>query len=420
MQTNLATADQRRITAGLFTTESIFSAAFIASITLLAINATELGGSEAYAGVPSTIALLGRAMIAVPMGWLMDRTGRRPVVMLGYAFGMIGFLISGLSVGWLSFLLLCLGAGLAGVANGTSQQARFIASEVWPQSHRGRIIGYIVFAGTVGAIFGPLLVPVAANVAEQLGLVANAGPYYMAAGLSGLSLILAFVLLRPDPIVLSRAQDSRDQAASTTPPALERPLSEIFARPLVLLAVASMVIGQLVMTLIMVITPVHMTHGAHTTGEISLVIMAHTLGMFGLAPLTGWLIERLGTRPMMAYGALILIISSVMAPWADNVLTLAIALFLLGLGWNFCFVAGSTLLGSQLHASERGRVQGTNDMLVALASGTGSLVTGVIFAGGGMWAIGLTGLALTLLFAVTGIWLARRNFVALDGQSVAP
>ncbi|MBP8293176.1 MAG: MFS transporter [Caldilineaceae bacterium] len=420
MPVDLTPAIQRRITASLFTTESIFSAAFIASITLLAINATELGGSEAYAGVPSTIALLGRAMIAVPMGWLMDRTGRRPVVVLGYTFGMIGFFVSGLSVGWMSFLLLCLGAGLAGVANGTSQQARFIASEVWPQSHRGRIIGYIVFAGTVGAIFGPLLVPVAANLAEQAGLVANAGPYYLAAGLSALALILAFVLLRPDPILLSRVQDSRDQAASTEPPPLERPLSEIFARPMVRLAVASMVIGQLVMTLIMVITPVHMSHSAHTTGEISLVIMAHTLGMFGLAPLTGWLIERLGARPMMAYGALLLIISSVMAPWAASVLTLAIALFVLGLGWNFCFVAGSTLLGSQLHASERGRVQGTNDMLVALASGTGSLTTGVIFAGGGMWAIGLTGLALTLLFAVAGIWLARRSFVIQQGQGIAP
>ena len=144
--------------------------------------------------------------------------------------------------------------------------------------------------------------------------------------------------------------------------------------------------------------------------------MAHTLGMFGLAPLTGWLIEQFGSRLVMAYGAVILIISSVMAPWASNVLTLAIALFLLGLGWNFCFVAGSTLLGSQLHASERGRVQGINDMLIALASGTGSLATGAIFAAAGMWAIGFTGLALTLLFAVAGIWLARRTYSAQQGQ----
>ena len=412
MSVELTPRIQRRITASLFTTESIFSAAFIASITLLAVNATELSGSEAFAGVPSTIALLGRALIAVPMGWLMDRTGRRPVVMLGYAFGALGFLLSGLAVGWVSFLLLCLGAGLAGVANGTSQQARFIASEIWPQSQRGRIIGYIVFAGTAGAIFGPLLVPLAADAAAQAGLVANAGPYYLAAGFSALALLLAFLLLRPDPVLLSRVQDNRDQSASTAPPALERPLSSIFAQPLVRLAVASMVIGQLVMTLIMVITPVHMTHGDHTTGEISLVIMAHTLGMFGLAPVTGWLIERLGSRAMMAYGALLLIISSVMAPWAGSVFALAVALFLLGLGWNFCFVAGSTLLGGQLHASERGRVQGINDMLVALASGAGSLFTGAIFAAAGMWAIGFTGLGLTLLFAATGIWLARRHYAA--------
>ncbi len=124
--------------------------------------------------------------------------------------------------------------------------------------------------------------------------------------------------------------------------------------------------------MIMVITPVHMTHEQHTTGEISLVYMAHTLGMFGFAAVTGWLIDRLGMRVMMIYGALLLIASSIMAPVATNVLTLSIALFILGLGWNFCYVAGSTLLSGQLHYGERGRVQGTNDMLVAMASGTGS------------------------------------------------
>ena len=187
-----------------------------------------------------------------------------------------------------------------------------------------------------------------------------------------------------------------------------RPLRQIFARPLVQLAVASMVIGQLVMTLIMVITPVYMHHQAHTTGEISLVFMAHTLGMFGFATVTGWLIDRLGTRPMIAYGAALLAAASLLAPLAANVVTLAIALFILGLGWNFCFVAGSALLSGELYAGERGRVQGTNDMLVALASGTGSLSTGVIFATSGMIGIGAAGLALTLAFVALAMWLGRR------------
>ena len=150
-------------------TESLFSAAFLAAVTLLSINAAKLGGGDQYAGIPSTISLLGRAAIAIPIGVLMDRGGRRPALLLGYLFGALGFAVSAVSVGWSSFFLLCLGAGLAGVANGASQQARYIASEVWPSDSRARIIGLIVFAGTIGAIFGPLLVAQTGALAEQLG-----------------------------------------------------------------------------------------------------------------------------------------------------------------------------------------------------------------------------------------------------------
>ena len=181
------------------------------------------------------------------------------------------------------------------------------------------------------------------------------------------------------------------------------------------LAVASMVVGQLVMTLIMVITPVYMHHTAHTNGEISFVFMAHTLGMFGFAFLTGWLIGQLGARPMIAFGAAVLVVSSIMAAVAANLLTLAIALFLLGLGWSFCFVAGSALLTGALHPTERGRIQGANDMLVALASGAGSLSTGAIFASGGMIAIGAVGLGITLAFVALAAWLHQRRMANAIG-----
>ena len=397
---------QKRITGTLFSTESLFSAAYIASVTLLSINASQLGGGDALAGVPGTVALLGRAAIAMPMGWLMDRRGRRDAITLGYLFGVLGLLLGGLAVGWASFLFLCLGAGLAGMANGTSQQTRFVASEVWPQDHRARIIGFIVFAGTVGAICGPLLVAPAVAWATHAGLAPNTGPYFVGAGLTFGACLLTFLLLRPDPKLLSHALET---APGTITSDLVRPLAEIFARPMVQLAVASMVVGQLVMNLIMVITPVYMNHQNHSTGEISLVFMAHTLGMFGFSTVTGWLIDHLGTLPMIAYGAFLLVAASILAPLAANVLALAVALFVLGLGWNFCFVAGSTLLSGELHSAERGRVQGVNDMLVALASATGSLATGVIFAMRGMVGIGAVGLALTLIFAVIAAWLVRRR-----------
>jgi MFS family permease len=404
----------RRITGTIFTTESLFSAAFLAAVTLLSINAAELGGGDQYAGIPSTIALLGRAAIAIPIGILMDRAGRRPALLLGYLFGALGFAVSAVAVGWSSFFLLCFGAGLAGIANGASQQARYIASEVWPNDNRARVIGLIVFAGTIGAIFGPLLVGPAGSLAERLGGSPYAGPYWVGAMLTLVAALLIFVLLRPDPIQLSHRREAARQADSASPIAA-RPLQTIFALPFVQLAVASMVVGQLVMTLIMVITPVHMHHLDHTTGEISLVFTAHTLGMFGFAWATGWLIDRLGSRPMIAYGAGLLIVASLLAPAAGSVLALAVALFVLGLGWNFCFVAGSTLLSNQLHYDERGRVQGTNELLISLASGAGSLLTGVIFASGGMLRVGVVGLALMLIFAVFASWRWRQQSALAAG-----
>jgi MFS family permease len=406
----------RRITNTVFLSESLFGAAFLAAVTLLAINAVELGGGDQYAGVPSTISLAGRAAIAVPIGMLMDRAGRRPAMVLGYIAGALGFATIALAVGWSSFWVLCLGAGLTGIANGASQQARYIAAEVWPDDNRARVIGFIVFAGTVGAIGGPLLVGPTSTLAAMLGGNPLAGPYWFGTLLTAAAALLTFLLLRPDPLQLSRRREAsaRDEAAQ---PAVVRPLGEIFRLPLVQLAIASMVVGQLVMTLIMVITPVHMHHLQHSTGEISVVFTAHTLGMFGLAAVTGRLIDRLGSGPMIAYGAGLLVLASLLAPAAANVLTLAVALFVLGLGWNFCFVAGSALLANQLHAGERGRVQGTNELLIALASGAGSLVTGAIFAAGGMLRVGAIGLALTLIFAVFATWRWRRQTAVAAGEA---
>jgi MFS family permease len=414
---NLATLDRaaRRITATIFTTESLLSASLLAAATLLAINAVELGGGAQYAGVPSTVSLLSRAAVAVPIGLLMDRAGRRPALLVGYLAGAVGFAVIALAIGASSFLLLCVGAGLTGIANGGSQQARYIAAEVWPADQRARVIGNIVFAGAVGAITGPLLVGPTGALAEWLGGNIYAGPYWFGAILALLAALLTFFLLRPDPRQLSRSRETARRFDASAP-APNRALAAIFARPLVQLAVASMVISQLVMVMIMVITPVHMHDLDHTTGEISLVITAHTLGMFGFATVTGWLIGRLGNRPMIAYGAGLLALSSVLAPLAANVLTLAIALFILGLGWSFCFVAGSTLLANQLHYDERGRVQGVNELLVALASGSGSLLTGAIFAGGGMLRVGAAGLALTLIFAVFATWRRGADAEVVAGE----
>ena len=407
-------AAARRITNTIFLSESIFSAAFIATVTLLSVNAALLSGADALAGLPTTMGLIGRAALAVPMGWLMDRAGRRVVMVLGYGIGALGMATGVIAVQSFSFVLLCVSSLIVGVNSATSQQSRFIAAEVWPSARRARVIGFIVFAGTIGAVGGPLLVAPTSALAAGLGFEENAGPYLVGVGLLTLAALLVAVLVRPDPLRIGRQYDTPTPSGAEGVLAT-RAAREIFADHTVQLAVASMVVGQLVMTLIMVITPVHMLHEHLSNGEISFVFMAHTLGMFGFAFLTGWLIGQLGARPMIAFGAIVLVIASVMAAFAANLVALTIALFLLGLGWSFCFVAGSSLLTGALHPTERGRIQGANDALVALASGTGSLSTGAIFASGGMIAVGAVGLGLTLAFVALAAWLNQRRQAATLG-----
>ena len=386
---------RQRITTTVFLSQSLFSAAIIAAFTLTPIIAVELSGNEATAGFPSTMTLFGRAVAAYPIGVFMDKLGRRLGLSTSYLLAIVGALISVASVVGGSFIGFCIGAAFIGMGRSGVDQGRYIAAEIYIEDRRAKVIGMIVFAGTIGAIVGPLLVPPSTNLANTLGLGGYAGPYLIAAGLYLLALFTVFTFLRPDPRDVGRTVTS--QSINVQKETAARPLIEIFRQPAVILATTSLIVGQLVMTLIMVITPLHMHHNDHVESSISFVIMAHTLGMFGLSGLTGWLIDRYGRIPLIIGGALILIASSILAPVASSVVTLAFALFLLGLGWNFCFVAGSSLLSDSLKSSERGKAQGTSDMMVALSAGVGGLITGSVFASGGMTAVGAVGLGVTLI-----------------------
>jgi MFS family permease len=176
-----------------------------------------------------------------------------------------------------------------------------------------------------------------------------------------------------------------------------RPLREIFLQPAVIVAMAAMVLGQVVMVAVMVITSLHMRGHQHNLGDISTVISAHTLGMYAFSILSGRLADHWGRERTILAGALGLGLACLAATLSPDVLPLAVALFLLGLGWNFCFVGGSTLLADQLSPAERARTQGFNDLFVGLASALGSLGSGFIFAGLGYTLVALIGAGLSLI-----------------------
>lgn len=369
---------QQRIAIALFFVQGLFTAAVIAAFTLSPIIAANLSGSDGAAGLPSTVTLVGRAIIAYPAGWFMDRVGRRRGLSLGLVLGIAGALLSAAAVFQNSFFGFLAGAFLLGAMRGIAEQGRFVAAEVYPLARRARIIGIIVFAGTLGAVGGPLLV----DPAEQWTLARNLpgamGPFLVSGFLLLVGMLVTFIFIRPDPLDLGRAIDGAPPLkAKTTLPAIDIRL--ILRRPALRLSILAMTIGQVVMILLMVITPLHMDYHQHDTKMISWVIMAHTLGMYGLSGASGWAVTRFGRVTMIVAGTFILIASAVLAPIAGSVPLLALALFLLGLGWNVCFVAGSALLSDSVTADERGRVQGASEALVSIGSGLGSVGAGVFF-----------------------------------------
>lgn len=400
-----------RITATVFASSSLFTASQIAAFTLMSIVAAELSGRDSMAGVPATMQLIGRAVIAFPIGWLMGRAGRRVGLNIGFFIGILGSLLSAFSIFWGSFIGFAAGVFLLGAARGVADLGRFAAAEIYPINRQAKIIGLVVFSGTIGAIAGPLLVIPATALATVTGLPEYAGPYLLGVLFSAAALLLTFLFMRPDPLYLSRELpdlEYREPVAGSA-----APLRVVFARPAVQLGVAAIALGQLVMTMLMVITPLHMAHHDHTAGAISLVIMSHTLGMFGLSSVTGWLVDRSGRVPVIIAGAVLLAISGILTPLASGIPGLAFALFLLGLGWNFCFVGGSSLLTGDMEAAESSRVQGAADTLASVASGVGSLSTGAVFAAGGIAAVSTLSIGFILVLAAAVVWGSRRRRLAI-------
>lgn len=410
-----------RLLVTIFVAQSLFSAAQISIITLHSIAAGILGGSDAAAGLPTTMVTFSHSLMAYFMGIIMGRYGRRNGLCTAYGIGLAGAIIGTYAVLNSIFPLLLVSAATMGMARSGAQMSRFVVGEIFSVDKRAQMIGRIVFAGTIGAIFGPALVEPSSQLASFLSLdivtgpvlaemalvQANSpaaivselttGPWVIASFMYATSFLITFFFLRPEPaLVAEQYSEARTIGIGKSN---EHKLSNLLRLPNVQLAILSMLISQTVMSTLMTITPWHMHLTDHSNAQVSLVIAVHVLGMFGLSPLTGYLIDRYGRVTMMIAAALILIASTIISPLSAQMPYLLAGLFLLGLGWNFGYVAGSSMLADALTGADRTRVAGFNDMLVAFCAGLGTLSSGFLFSVGGFVFVSAGGgvLALVLL-----------------------
>ncbi|HYL81559.1 MAG TPA: MFS transporter, partial [Candidatus Acidoferrum sp.] len=287
----------RKITWVLFLSQGLSSAGFIAAFTVNALVAVDLTGRTAMAGVPGALYVLGQACGAAVWGCSMDWIGRRRGLAYGQILGVIGSLVAMAAVVHRSFPFFLIGLIFVGMARSAVDLGRFAAAEVHLPSARGRAISTLVLGSTVGAICGPLLVGPTGRLAVASGFPELAGPYGV--GFAGLILaaVLIFAGLRPDPRDVGR--DLARIYPESVPLQTSRSLPEIVSQPGVVVAMSSMVFAQLVMIVPMSITSVHMTAHQHPLTAVSLVISAHTLGMYAFSIFSGRMTDRWGRGPVI-------------------------------------------------------------------------------------------------------------------------
>ncbi|MEZ5286785.1 MAG: MFS transporter, partial [Vicinamibacterales bacterium] len=288
------------------------------------------------------------------------------------------------------FVLFVAALFVFGGGYGANRLARYVTADLYPPAVRATMIGWIVWASTIGAVAGPALLAPSRGLAERIALNGLVGPYLVCA--AACALAVAMMLAAPRDIFAA----AHDHAPASRPAAAGG-IRVALAHPLVGLALTSMVSGQFVMVLVMTMTPVHVRHGGHGLGAIGLVIAAHTLGMYALSPVTGRLGDRYGRLPLLAAAVGTIATACVVgaAAQASYPLTL-VALFLLGIGWNLGFVGGSALLTDSIAPAERVRVQGFGDALIWGGGALASTMSGWMLEHAGFRWLCLAGLALSL------------------------
>ncbi|MEN8041126.1 MAG: MFS transporter, partial [Actinomycetota bacterium] len=380
-----------RLIGTMFTGNAFSSTAFIGVVTVSSLIAEQVTASESLSGLPNTLATVGAAAGAAAMSALSFRIGRRRTFSIGFALAAIGSILAAVSVGLASLPLLLLAMAVVGFGRSVSQLARFAAGDLRDVEHRASAISLIVWASTIGAIAGPLLMGPSGSFASALGMNQLVGP--IGIGVIGFALASAvsFIGLRPEPLTLTIAPVGDHPGEPSS-------FAEILAIPTVRLAIAALVTSQFVMVLIMTMTPLHIRDHGGSLGVVGIVMMAHTVGMFAIAPITGRLVDRHGPRTMIMLAMGTLISAAIIAASAPtaNTAVLIVGLFLLGVGWNFGFVAASAELQLGLPIADRLKIQGTADSITWISGGLGAALSGVIIGASSYVVLALVGLIFSL------------------------
>jgi predicted MFS family arabinose efflux permease len=356
---------------------------------------TELAPSLLLATLPYSLIATTNATVTVPASFLMARLGRRAGFVLGALIGGLGGVISAWAIFQRSFLLFCLGNALWGCFQATAQYYRFAAADVAAPAFRSRAVSYVLAGGVAAALIGP---EIATRSKDLFAPVLFAGSFLAISVLAVCTILTLAFLDIPTPTRAERAQSGG------------RSFGEIARQPIFIAAVANGIIGYAIMSFVMTASPIAAVGCGLSASDAAGIIRFHLIGMFAPAFFTGALISRYGSTTIALTGTSLLLLCGIVALSGTSKPHFWVALALLGFGWNFMFVAGTTMLTQAYRPEERAKVQGLNEFLIAGSAALGSLASAGVYSGFGWDGLNLGVMPLLLVCAGITAWygLTRR------------
>ncbi|MEU7898674.1 MFS transporter [Nonomuraea sp. NPDC049152] len=403
---------QRRVLIVLIAAQVLSGAGLAAGVTVGALLAQDMLGSTGLAGLLSALATAGSALAAIVVGRISQARGRRPGLAAGYLAGAVGSagVIAAAVAG--DSVLLFVAMFVYGAGTATNLLARYAGSDLAAPEHRARAVSTVLVATTLGGVVGPNLAAPAGDLAHALGIPRLAGLFLLSGAAYATAALVLAIWLRPDPLLLARTMEAERAAAAFARPggAGDRVRPPVgWRRSGVLVGALVMAITQLVMVAIMTMTPVHMHDHGHGAAASGLVIAIHIGAMYLPAPLSGWLVDRYGRRTVAAVSALVMLAAGIVAANAPDgsVAVFAVALTLLGVGWNLGLVSGTAIVTDAVPLATRARTQGLVDVSIAIAGAVGGMASGLVVAAAGYPLLAVGGGILAL--AIVPVVVAARS-----------
>lgn len=381
-------------------------AGLAAGITVGALLAEQMLGTNAFAGLPVALFTLGSAGAALTVGRLSNRFGRRLGLASGFITGGLGAIGVVFAAVFNNVFLLFVSLLVYGAGTATNLQARYAGTDLATPKQRGTAVSIAMMATTFGAVAGPNLVEVMGDFALSIGVPELAGPFILsAAAFITAGLVLA-VFLRPDPfmIALKINANKQNNVTEANTEKLQGNKKGIFIGAII------MVLSQIIMVAIMTMTPIHMGHHGHSLRAIGLVIGFHIGAMYLPSLFTGILVDKIGRPAMAIASACTLLLAGIVSALApnDSLFLLIVALVLLGLGWNLGLISGTALIVDSSEPSTRAKTQGTVDVFIALSGATGGIMSGLVVAGTSYEMLSLAGGILAVVLVPIVLWY-RKN-----------